>query len=114
MTLRVNIRPDIRKASAFYSELHSKGLNAAAANAQNIVIRTVRNETLEQIAKVRRVKRSLIRRAVRIVARASYYSLVAAVQAFGGSLSLKEYSPKQGPLGVTVNIEGTQIGRAHV
>jgi len=107
LTLRVNIQADVKHAAAFFKELDQVHVNRASSNALNVVIREVRNESLDEISKVRRVKKSLVRRAVRITQRASNSVLTAICAAVGRPISLKEYSAKQNELGVTVNVEGT-------
>lgn len=106
MSLRINVRADIKKATAFYSELDKASIGRATANALNIMARDIRNESIEDVADVRRVKRSLVKSAIRITQRASNTVSRVIVEAFGGSIPLKEYSAKQDEIGVTVNVEG--------
>jgi len=107
MALRVNISADIKKATAFFNELDKRSISYGSSNALNVVIRTVRNETINEVADVRRVKRSLIRKAIEISKRAIYYELTTVLRAVGRVISLREYSARQSDRGVTVNVQGT-------
>lgn len=104
--LSVSIQSDVKRAQRFYKELSERQIDRAASNGLNVVIREVRKESIDEVAKVRKLKKSAIRKGIRLVQRASNYTLRAVVQAFGRPISLKDYGAKQTPLGVEVNVEG--------
>jgi hypothetical protein len=108
MAITISIKADVIKAQKFARELSKDAVNAAASNALNKVARDVQRESIDEIAKIRQLKKKVIRGAVRIVERASKWKLRVIVQAFGKSISLKEYSAKQNAQGVTVRVRSKQ------
>lgn len=104
--IEFNVKADVENARRFFNQLHDVEINRAAANALNVLVREVADRSVQEIQQVRRVKGGKgVARSVTI-RRAAYYELRATVQVDGRTISLKDYSAKQGPLGVTVNVEG--------
>lgn len=106
MALDINVTADVKRAKRFYSELNKSAANRATANALNVMARTVRKVSVDHVSKFRRIGKRKVGTMVKLVKRASAWDQVAIIRAFGGPVSLKEYSPKQTRRGVTVNVEG--------
>lgn len=105
--VEVSVRAEIKQATAYYRELRgTNGMKKAASNAMNVLGRRVRAESVDEIAKRRRVKRSTVRQNVVIAQRAKASELRVVVEGRGRPISLKEYGAKQTSLGVTVNVTG--------
>jgi hypothetical protein len=107
--ITVDIRSDIKSASRFYRELNQTGINRATANALNVVIRVVRNETITEVSKIRNLRRKgPVRKNIQIFERASNRKQRAVVGARShAAFSLKEFKgTKQTELGVEVAPKG--------
>ena len=102
----LGIKVDTRVAKAFLSELGDAAVRRAASNSLNVVARTVRNTSIDEVAKIRRVKRSTIKQNIVLAKRARNSDLLAIIKATGGSISLKDYSAKAIASGVRINVEG--------
>jgi len=99
----INVKADIASASKFFRELNKDAIDRASVNTLNVVARTARNEALDQISRVRNIKRSLIRLAVGLV-RARKWELRAEVTARGRPIPLRDYDAKQVAAGVRVKV----------
>lgn len=106
MPFTVDITADVDGARKFYTELDKKAIASGSANALNVVARSVRRLSLNEVAKIRKLKKSRLRNAIRLTARASRWDLRAVIEAHGASIPLKDYSARQNAIGVTVNVTG--------
>lgn len=105
-SIRIDVKADTKAAIKFFRELDEDAIARATANTLNVVARTVRREATDEIAKIRKVKRSTFIRLALV--RASKWLLRAEVIAEGLPIPLKEYGAKEVGAGVRVNVMGTR------
>jgi hypothetical protein len=105
-SLEVSVHADFEEAKKAFKSLAPRGVNRAAENALNVIGRTVRRESINEIALRRRGHKREIGRTIYIRrARAGSASVVVGMA--GAPVSLKHYGARATKTrGVTVNITG--------
>lgn len=103
--LRFNARADIEAATRHLRGVERKAIPRAAANALNVVVRRVRNTAIDEVHKVRRTKKGIVKRAFGLI-RAKNWLLTAIVPSRGTVVPLRDYGARKTTKGVTANIEG--------
>lgn len=107
--IEIDVEIDAKRVELFFRGLETKGLDAASARALNKVAITVRQRAVQEVFKVRRIRKTDIKKSMQIV-RANRRLLESRVRASNRPLSLKAYKAKlggrKGHKRVVVNITG--------
>lgn len=118
--MEISVKADVKDAQRFFRELEKKGVVKATQNTLDTLARTVRQESIAQVSKLRRVKigrkktRSFVGGLIKVTHRPRPHEMWATIEATNVTplkkdrgISLKHYSAKQDATGVKVNIDGS-------
>lgn len=101
--MQIDIKADFKELQKGLDDFKAREIPAAASRALNRAATTVRAQAVDEIRKVFTVKQAAARAVIRVI-NSNPKSLIAIVRASGKRLSLSDFSTKQTPAGVVVQV----------